>query len=232
MSEILTSIRELGTWLGSEFWSALVGAIVGGLIALFIQKQEQNAARRERKDDRRMEAKSHGYSLLFKVISIHSSLTNIKKTIDDRLALAKREKIELISAVLLPIANLPTPVEFSPAEMAMLLSLKNDDAFNAVVSLDKIHNSIIPIWTIYDAKRAAIPTQSENHVFDKTQGRGKFDIMQGSHFEASVYEIETLANELVRRAEVDFLDADKAMKMLVPLLNDRLKLGVGVTNKR
>ncbi|MFC5760490.1 hypothetical protein [Rhizobium sp. GCM10022189] len=231
MSEIFTAIKDLCTWLGSEFWSALAGAIVGGLIALLIQRQEQRASRKEREDDRKMEAKSHAYSLLFKTISIHSSLKHIKAHIGERLELAKQKNIASISAVLLPIANLPTPLEFAPAEMAMLLSLKDDDTFNSMVSLDKIHNSIIPVWSLYETKRAAIPTQGGNHVFDQTEGRGEFDVQRGSHLEAAMFEVEMIAKELTRRAEQDFADADLAMKKLVPLLNDRLKLGVDVTDK-
>ncbi|MHC2528215.1 hypothetical protein ACVIEM_005362 [Rhizobium leguminosarum] len=123
----------------------------------------------------------------------------------------------MISLVLLPIANVATPIEFAPAEMAMLPSLKGDDTFNLLVSLDRIHNSIIPVWPIYEAKREAIPKQGNNHVFDKTQGRGEFDVEKGSHLEASIYEVETLAKELARRAKVDFAEADLALKTAASL---------------
>ncbi|MBB4520453.1 UNVERIFIED_ORG: hypothetical protein M2435_001233 [Rhizobium sophorae] len=231
MFEFFASLRALGAFLGSEFWSALAGAIVGGLIAFLIQKQDQKAARQEREDARKMEAKSHGYSLLFKVLSIHGTFADIRSHVLESLELRERKKVSMLSSVLLPIANVATPVEFAPAEMAMLLSLKDDDTFNLLVSLDRIHNSIIPVWSIYEAKRAAIPTQSNRHVFDKTQGKGEFDVENGSHLEASIYEVEMLAKELARRAELDFAEADQAMQKLVPLLNDRLKLEISVTGK-
>ncbi|WP_141105046.1 hypothetical protein [Rhizobium sp. R339] len=231
MLGFFASLRDFGTFLGSEFWSALVGAIVGGLIAFLIQRQAQKAARREREDARKMEAKSHAYSLLFKVLSIHATFAHIKSHVDERIEFGQREKVGMISSVLLPIANIPTPIQFAPAEMAMLLSLKDDDTFNLLLSLDRIHNSIIPVWSIYEAKRAAIPTKGDNHVFDKTQGKGEFDVEQGSHLEASIYEVEMLATELAQRAKLDFEEADLAMKKLVPLLNDRLKLDIKVSDK-
>ena len=113
--------------------------------------------------------------------------------------------------------------------MAMLLSLKDDDVFNALASLDKIHNSIIPAWTMYEAKRSSIAQQGENHTFDGSDGKGQFDVTRGSHLEAMMFEVEAVATELVRRAQQDFAEANDALSKLVPLLNDRLQLGVNVT---
>ncbi len=217
--------------LGGEFWSAIAGAVVGGVITLLVQRQEQKASREERAEDRRLETKAQGYSLLFKVISIHASFAHIKAHVDDRLEFAKSVSTDRISAILLPIANMPSPVEFASGEMAMLLSLKDDTVFNALASLDKIHNSIIPVWTMYEARRSAIASQGENHAFDASEGKGEFDVKHGSHLEAMMYEVEAIAKELVRRAELDFKEAEEALNTLVPLLNNRLQLGVNVTGK-
>ncbi|MBB2822441.1 UNVERIFIED_ORG: hypothetical protein GGD59_005730 [Rhizobium esperanzae] len=229
MVELLTPLKELAAWLGNEFWAAIIGAVVGGAVTLIAQRQEQKASRQERAEDRQLEAKGQAHSLLFKVISIHASFAHIKAHVDERLEFGKNEKAELVSSILVPIANPPSPIDFAPSEMAMLLSLKNDDVFNALASLDKIHNSIIPAWTMYDAKRSAIAVQGENHTFDGSDGRGQFDVRRGSHLEAMIFEVEAIAKELVRRAQEDFVEANHALRKLVPLLNDRLQLGVNVT---
>lgn len=231
MKEWLASLATSAAWPGAEFWSAIAGAIVGGIIAYVIQRQERNAARKDRQEERKLEARSLGYSLLFKVISIHTTLTHLKAHVDERLTFGKSVEIDNVASVLLPIANMPSPVEFTSPEMGMLLSLKDDAVFNSVVSLDKIHNSIIPIWTIYEVKRSAIPSQGEEHSFDASEGKGEFSVRRGSHLEAMIFEVEGIARELVRRSEVDLAEAGTALAKLVPLLNDRLQLGVGVNPK-
>ncbi|ASS56407.1 hypothetical protein GUK36_09245 [Rhizobium leguminosarum] len=231
MAEFLASLKELAAWPGSEFWAAIIGAVVGGLITLIAQRQEQKASRQERAEDRMLEAKGQAYSLLFKVISIHASFGHIKAHVDERLEVGKNEKNNHVSAILLPLANPPYPIDFAPSEMAMLLSLKDDEVFNALASLDKIHNSIIPVWTMYEAKRSTIAQQGENHTFDGSDGKGQFDVRRGSHLEAMMFEVEGVAKELVRRAQQDFAEANDALSKLVLLLNDRLQLGVNVTGK-
>ncbi|NEK56178.1 hypothetical protein GUK36_43945, partial [Rhizobium leguminosarum] len=127
------------------------------------------------------------YSLLFKVISIHASFGHIKAHVDERLEFGKSVKTEHVSAILLPIANPPSPIDFAPSEMAMLLSLKDDDVFNALASLDKIHNSIIPAWTMYDARRTSIASQGEDQRFDGSEGKGEFTVIRGSRLEAVMF---------------------------------------------
>ena len=69
MAEFLASLKELAAWPGSEFWAAIIGAVVGGSITLIAQRQEQKASRQERAEDRKFEAKGQAYSLLFKAHS-------------------------------------------------------------------------------------------------------------------------------------------------------------------
>jgi hypothetical protein len=214
--------------LGSEFWSTIAGAIVGGLIAYFIQRSDRKAARQEREEDRFEERKAHGYSLLFKAAAIHSSFTELKEHVDDRLAFGRKVKAVNIASVLSPIANLPPPVEFAAPEMAMLLSLKDDDVFNTVSSLDRIHNTILPAWQLYEAKRALVLPQGTIRTFDAADGKSEFTYERGGPLEVAMYEAEQLAKELVRRSKKDFAESDEALKRLVSLLNERLHLGIGI----
>ncbi|UIY26038.1 hypothetical protein LZK76_11920 [Rhizobium leguminosarum] len=231
MAELLASLKELAAWPGREFWAAIIGAVVGGLITLIVQRQEQKASRQQRAEDRKSEAKGQAYSLLFKVISIHASFGHIKAHVDERLEFGKSVKTEHVSAILLPIANPPSPIDFAPSEMAMLLSLKDDDVFNALASLDKIHNSIIPAWTMYDARRTSIASQGEDRTFDGSEGKGEFTVIRGSRLEAVMFEVEALAKSWC--AVRNRISSKRTMlsSKLVPLLNDRLQLGVNVTGK-
>lgn len=218
------------TSLGSEFWSAVAGAVVGGVIAYVIQRQERRAARAERLDARRSEDKAQAHSLLFKVISIQSLLGHIKQHVDERLALLEENSTD-IAGVLIPISNMPGEVNFSSAEMAMLLSLKDDETFNKVLSLDTIFNSIIPIWSLYSLKRSEMRERAIDHSFDRDEGRGTFTIKRGSLEEVLMFEVQELAATLVKRSAQDFAHAGEALAKLVKTLNERLNLGVSVVPK-
>ncbi|WP_205912214.1 hypothetical protein, partial [Rhizobium leguminosarum] len=78
-------------------------------------------------------------------------------------------------------------------------------------------------------RRSSIAAQGEDHTFDVSDGKGQFDVRRGSHLEAMMFEVEAVAKELVRRAQQDFAEANNALSKLVPLLNDRLQLGVNFT---
>jgi predicted acylesterase/phospholipase RssA len=56
----------------TEFWSAIVGAIVGGLIALGAQMLALRADRKRREEDHKREQQALAASLLFKMMRIHS----------------------------------------------------------------------------------------------------------------------------------------------------------------
>jgi hypothetical protein len=56
----------------AEFWSAIAGAIVGGLIAYFIQIRALREGRNQRADDRKLVQQAQAHALLFKMIRIHS----------------------------------------------------------------------------------------------------------------------------------------------------------------
>lgn len=231
LTDALITIWGFFSKLGSEFWSAIAGAVVGGLIAYMVQLKALGEAAKERKASSTETQKGLAYSLLFKVISIDSSLDGLKQHVDQGLALKERERNAHISAVLKPLANLPTPVEFSADEMALLLSLKEDDVFNSIMSLDKIHNSIIPVWNLYASLRNAVTEMQQVDNFDPDIGRSEISIKPGSPLAIKIFETEMMAAELVRRAHIDAADASRALGSLIPLLNSKLNLGVGMTRK-
>jgi len=115
----------------SEFWSAVVGAAVGGLIAYVVQKVALIEARNQRKEDARNIQTALANSLLFKMIRIHSDMYGISRHIESCFEDAKKRKFDGEPwQFFLPLANPPDPIHFSSDEMGMLLALKNDVAFN------------------------------------------------------------------------------------------------------
>lgn len=127
---------------GGEFWAAIAGAIVGGLIALVIQLVALWAAKAERKEDHNERRRALGYALLFKMIQIYSNLRQLRDHLAGAYERGLEDGLEEPWQFVMPIVNVPDRVEFSTDEMSMLLSLGNDDVFNDLASLDQVHNSL------------------------------------------------------------------------------------------
>ena len=64
----------------SEFWSAIAGAVIGGLIALVAQVIFLRTAKKQREDEQRRTQQALANSLLFKMMRIHSNFVAIHKS--------------------------------------------------------------------------------------------------------------------------------------------------------
>jgi hypothetical protein len=64
------------------FWGTIFGAIIGGLIAYFVQVKALRGGRRQRDKDQERTKQAQGYSLLFKMIRIHSDLYGIHQHLE------------------------------------------------------------------------------------------------------------------------------------------------------
>jgi hypothetical protein len=138
----------------TEFWSAIIGAIVGGLIAYIVQVKALREGRRLRDEDHKRVQQAQGNALLFKMIRIHSDLHGIHRHIEGCFEQAEQKGLTGDPwQFVLPLANPPGPIHFSSEEMGMLLALKTDDVFNLVVKMDTVHNSLS------DAVAVRIPTK-------------------------------------------------------------------------
>jgi hypothetical protein len=103
---------------------------------------------------------AQGSALLFKMIRIHSDFHSINRHIEDCFENAgPRHEVDEPWQFVLPLANLPDPVHFSPDEMGMLLSLKNDDVFNSVAEMDVLHNSLIEALKVFNTERRNLTEQ-------------------------------------------------------------------------
>jgi hypothetical protein len=75
----------------TEFWSAIVGAIVGGLIALGAQMLALRADRKRREEDHKREQQALAASLLFKMMRIHSNYIGVVNYIEECFAEAAKK---------------------------------------------------------------------------------------------------------------------------------------------
>jgi hypothetical protein len=223
----------LPTLLAStEFWSALAGAFVGGLIAYLVQLLALREGRKQRQEDRLQAQQALAYSLVFKVIRIHSDYFGIYRHVEEFFELAAKRGIahEEPWRFVLPLANFPDPVHFSPEEMGMLLSLKNDDVFNEVLGLDISHNSLLDVARLVSAERRNL---TDRLKVDEANA----EVLTGTDHQTylalrpRMIEVNGLIQSLRVEAKAATAKSKATMERLQQLLRNRLGLTLRVQSK-
>lgn len=196
----------------SNFWAAIVGAIVGGVFSVGLQAY--NFYHGQKKTNRAL-----GYSLLFKLMTIHTHQSHFLKHINNMKQ--HDPDVEHPARWLLPIANVPHRIEFSSDEMAMLLSLKNNDVFNKIASLDGVYNSILPVWSLYQAVRTELGNLNTKGLNHQT-GEGFIALTKDSPEEVKFFEVNHLASQLISRASEDEKEARQGLIEAAKVLESNL----------
>lgn len=211
----------------TEFWSAIVGAVVGGLIAYAVQTQALREGRKLRDEDHKRVEHALGYSLLFKMMRIYSDFYGIHEHIESCFQKAARDKFEGAPwQFFLPLANPPEPVHFSSEEMGMLLALKHDDVFNSVLSMDFIHNSLIDAIKVLNTERRALTEQLKADEATSTLVGGVLNKQQMLALQPRMIEVNGLIEDIRARAKMDFEESHNVLGGLHKVLTEKLGLGV------
>jgi hypothetical protein len=160
-------IFDISLMFSKELVSALAGAIVGGLIAFGVQIIGLREARRVRDHDRKLAQQALAHALLFKMLRIYSNAVQTNRYMERCFAMASEKKLEGDPwTFVLPLANLPERMHFSPDEMGMLLSLKDKDVFNLVMNQDVCHNSLNDIIAKFNECRRELTDQLKHDQVD------------------------------------------------------------------
>lgn len=209
----------------SEFWSAIIGAIVGGLIAYFVQLKALRENRRQRDEDHARVQLGLGNSLLFKMIRIHSNFVNIHRHMEKFF-----ERSKEIDApgepwqIVLPFGNLPDDVHFSPEEMGFLLGLKNDGVFNSVIDMDIIHNGFIESVRTMNNTRKEL---SERLRVVETDGDVAHIGLAKEEYllvRPKMVEVNTLVEQIRKFGGIDCKRSKESLTQLHTLLRSKLGL--------
>ena len=132
----------------SEFWSAIMGAVVGGAIALAIQLLVLSDTRRDRKRQADELKEAIAFSLFLKLQSCSNDLTSFAQHVIEGRAKAQHRRWELWNAMT-PIPNLPRHQEFTNDEFVLLLRERKFALFNDVRDVASVHHASINSFKLY-----------------------------------------------------------------------------------
>jgi hypothetical protein len=209
----------------SLFLSVIMGAVIAGIIAYAIQFQALREARKQRDDDRNLAMVAQAHTLLVKAIRINANLNAIHDHFENSFREAEErgftgEPWRFIR----PLTNLPQPINFSDREMGMLLSLKDQNAFNSLCELDESHNNIIEIANLFSKDRIALtarldPALNVNGIITgDTQGE-EFRPLQ-----LHMFELDSLVVQLGRSTAASLEQSRSALSQLSSVLGNKLDM--------
>ena len=111
------------------------------------------------------------------------------------------------------IANLPDHIQFSPEEMSLALSLKEDDLFNSLLSIDAIHNSLIDIFAVHrnlrESLTSKLPATMEGSVADSVLSPVEMQLLR-----PEMIKINLLVQDMRSRSEVDYKESIEILRNL------------------
>jgi hypothetical protein len=202
----------------TEFWSAIVGAIVGGAITFLSQWIAFREQRKQLAQELLRANQSLATAVLLKLMRIHSNFIQIMEHIEDCLtAGAQHGIVGEPWQMVLPLASVPDQVAYSPEEMSLLLSLGDFDAFHLTVDLDVRHNSLIEALRMMSAQRLALGEQIAAFV--------SADLISGSRLGA------ILTSEQLQRVRPKMIEVNSLIERIHELSKENSDSSKGAINK-
>lgn len=210
----------------SEFWAAITGAVVGGVLALLIQLISLRETRNQREKEDWQRKRALGYGLLLKVARMVSNFKFL-----DRFLESERESGTHLGIADEPwqyvraLPNPPSRVLLTDAELALLLEFAETDLFHEMFVLDETHNATIDLLDVYGKERAALttklPATMEGHVA-YTQSTDEQEKLLAPQKAA----VNSLANHLMKRSKSDAERSEESLDRLRVALASHLQIQI------
>ncbi len=213
----------------SEFWAAIAGAVVGGLVSAIIQYLSIRHQRSE-EEKRRLEVRQLlGRSLTFKLMRIVRDLHGINVHLTEGGKSAPPEMQSEPWSYVQPIANLPEKVLITYEEIA-LISEEDVDLVNDLLDLDGIYASSMQLTKIYGELRQALAEKLPSNNFQGVRGIAELNQDQAAVLRPRMIELNTILQALFARSEADAAFAKRvlfaASCALAKKYDLKIKLGI------
>lgn len=212
-------------FLNNNFWAAIIGASVSGLIALGIQLLVLKQAKDERAATEKARRAVVAKGLLFKTVRIHSDLMALAKHVSDGVAAGLQQRPPITGwAAVRPLSGEMEPVHYTADELAMASELGDDQLLQDVLELDWRHGTVLSIVTTYSRRRMEL----EDLVGGRVEGGVLHVEMNDEEYRFAAPRAAGL-NQMIREMETynaeDAARAGRALRKLSMLLREK----VGIT---
>lgn len=213
----------------SNFWSGIIGALVGsatgGAIAYIMQALSLKEARKTRKNDLLLAQQTLATALLFKITSVHNDFASINSHMKDCAAQLHNPTDEPWQTIR-PFPNFPAPVHFTSEEQTMLFWLKDDDAFRAVNGLGVSFNGLGDIAKALSRERREL---SDVLYPEKVEGQiiyGNFDESTYLRLRPKIIGINQLIDSITKESDRLEKEALQVLEKLAVLFKRHLNLSL------
>lgn len=231
MWDFTTTVGDLGRQLWAavpvsrEFWSGVIGTVVGGGITFLAQSRGFREQRKQRAEDHLRGQRGLAYSMFFKMLRIHSDFYGVHRHIEDGFEKEAREKLGGNPwQFVVPLANFADPVHFSPDEMSMLLGLKDMQVFN--MDMDVRHNAVLDAARVMSAERRALTDRLEANEFEGSSLSGVMDPKTQLLLMPKIIEVDSVILQTRNDAKNGTDDSYAAMNALQKLLKAQLAVSL------
>lgn len=209
--------------VGSALAGTVVGAILSTASAYFFQRRQFNEAKKQKDADRFEVRKALGYSVLFKVIHITSSFHNINSHFDESFKKAAGRNMTPWQ-MLIPFANLPERMTFTPEEKGLLISLGDMDLFNDLIDFDGVHNSLLDAAATYATQRQAVTDLLSAEMQDGGIGTSLISNELRQKIEPRAFALNQLVSEMREWAARDAKKSREVLNHLHRVLKKEFQL--------
>jgi hypothetical protein len=217
-----------------NFWSGIVGALVGsvtgGTIAYFVQVAAFREARRLRVEEQLLSKQSLATSLMFKVMRAHGNASTINSHIKECLDRIGDQEMEPWQ-VFIPLANFPAQIHFASEEQTMLFGLKDNKVFELAIDIDVANNSLIDAVEILSQERRTLASSLNNETIQGNVGTIRVENSALLKIRPKMIEVNQLIEQTSNDAKRLEVEAMNSMIQLSQLFDERLGLSISTELK-
>lgn len=202
---VIVSAFGLPTWLDSGATSTLLGAIVGGLLAMSAQIYAIRQQRNERYAELSRINESTSRSIFIKLVQIATNIHHLKNHIDEGISVAKSEGYFRNHFLFIrPISGDITKVYITEQEKSLIIEWREIDLFNNIIHVDWIHNSLSDDIKEYKEMRHEALANLEANSTTGLLSLSEMSSEQYARFESRAAGVSDLISQIIFGLERDY----------------------------
>lgn len=223
--EVASSLMSFG----SEFWVAIAGAVVGGMIAVLAQWMFEYLKERKR-------AKKTGTVVFFKMLKICTNTQLLRNYIEKCFSEIDPNIGSHPCSVLRPLVGPPEKIYFSPEEVSLIASKKEDSLVVKIMDSEACYNNLLVILEKYSNLREEFYSSQPSELVGNLSRTEYKDEVEYKSAQVTIAILDDMAKIIRERAHQDlkesssyFIEVSSFLKNHIGL-NFKIKLDTTVTN--